>query len=241
MSRLLPRRTCRLAAATAHHAHRRPADGHVQPSTPVPRQRLALTTAGIAASLRANTAADIQRIFFDPIDKAHSAEMIAPSSASRFSASRSRSRSAARCSTHRDGPAAAGRGMCLAVGSLVMVFAGSLAGGSGVYTVLWGGALVVGIGWGLVETVINPLMTSALSGATRPPSSNPARVVAGRPGHRRPARRGDVGAPAWAGRRSWRSSLIPALASCCSASASRFRRPSAPRPAYRWARCSASC
>src|SRR3954471_9986458 len=37
---------------------------------------LALTTAGIAASLRANSAADIQRIFLDPIDKAHSAEMI---------------------------------------------------------------------------------------------------------------------------------------------------------------------
>src|ERR1044071_2198141 len=37
---------------------------------------LALTTAGIAASLRANSAADIQRIFLDPIDKVHSAEMI---------------------------------------------------------------------------------------------------------------------------------------------------------------------
>ena len=37
---------------------------------------LALATAGIAASLRANSAADIQRIFLDPIDKAHSAEMI---------------------------------------------------------------------------------------------------------------------------------------------------------------------
>ena len=33
--------------------------------------------AGIGASLRANTAADLQRVFFDPIDKAHSAEMIA--------------------------------------------------------------------------------------------------------------------------------------------------------------------
>jgi hypothetical protein len=38
---------------------------------------LALTMAGIGASLRANTAADLQRVFFDPIDKAHSAEMIA--------------------------------------------------------------------------------------------------------------------------------------------------------------------
>src|SRR5712691_11524183 len=38
---------------------------------------LALTTAGISASLRANTAADLQRIFLDPIDKVHSAQMIA--------------------------------------------------------------------------------------------------------------------------------------------------------------------
>src|SRR5436853_6688354 len=36
---------------------------------------LALFTAGMAASLRANIASDLQRIFFDPIDKAHSAEM----------------------------------------------------------------------------------------------------------------------------------------------------------------------
>src|SRR5665213_4408723 len=37
---------------------------------------LALFTAGVAASLRADVASDLQRIFFDPIDKAHSAEMI---------------------------------------------------------------------------------------------------------------------------------------------------------------------
>src|SRR5665213_4554284 len=36
---------------------------------------LALFTAGVAASLRADIASDLQRIFFDPIDKAHSAEM----------------------------------------------------------------------------------------------------------------------------------------------------------------------
>src|SRR5437764_14508956 len=37
---------------------------------------LALAMAGINASLRANTAADLQRIFLDPIDKVRSAEMI---------------------------------------------------------------------------------------------------------------------------------------------------------------------
>src|ERR1700733_16303780 len=38
---------------------------------------LGLCTAGIANAIRANTAADLQRTFLDPIDKAHSAEMIA--------------------------------------------------------------------------------------------------------------------------------------------------------------------
>ena len=38
---------------------------------------LALATAGICAAVRANTAGDLQRIFLDPLDKAHSAERIA--------------------------------------------------------------------------------------------------------------------------------------------------------------------
>src|SRR5437870_11216242 len=37
---------------------------------------LALFTAGLGASTRANIAGDLQRIFFDPIDRIHSAEMI---------------------------------------------------------------------------------------------------------------------------------------------------------------------
>ena len=52
-------------------------------SPPYARARLflvssvALTMAGIGASVRANTAADLQRIFLDPIDAMRSAEMIA--------------------------------------------------------------------------------------------------------------------------------------------------------------------
>ena len=122
---------------------------------------LALTTAGIAASLRADTAADIQRIFFDPIDKAHSAGMIGAVLGIPFLGF---AVTIAIGSPLLDligmGLLLPIAGICLAAGSLVMAFAGSLAGGSGVYTVLWGGALTVGIGWGLVETVINPLMTS---------------------------------------------------------------------------------
>jgi fucose permease len=43
---------------------------------------------------------------------------------------------------------------------LLMIFAGQLASGASVYTVLWTGALVAGIGWGLVETVVNPLIAA---------------------------------------------------------------------------------
>ncbi len=38
---------------------------------------LAFAMAGINASLRANTAGDLQRVFLDPIDAVHSAKMIA--------------------------------------------------------------------------------------------------------------------------------------------------------------------
>jgi len=38
---------------------------------------LALAMAGISASLRANTASDLQRIYLDPVDAVHSAERIA--------------------------------------------------------------------------------------------------------------------------------------------------------------------
>jgi fucose permease len=51
-------------------------------------------------------------------------------------------------------------GVCFAIGALIMMFAGSLAAGAGVYNVIWIGALVTGIGWGLVETVVNPLIAS---------------------------------------------------------------------------------
>ena len=37
---------------------------------------IALFTAGLAAALRASVASDLQRIFLDPIDKAHSTELI---------------------------------------------------------------------------------------------------------------------------------------------------------------------
>ena len=42
----------------------------------------------------------------------------------------------------------------------MMAFAGNFVSGANVYWALWSGALVAGIGWGLAETVINPLIAS---------------------------------------------------------------------------------
>jgi MFS family permease len=50
-------------------------------------------------------------------------------------------------------------GICFIIGTLIILFAGDISSSAGmsVYNVIYGGAVVTGIGWGLVETVINPL------------------------------------------------------------------------------------
>jgi MFS family permease len=117
---------------------------------------LALTMAGVGAALRANTASDLQRIFLDPIDKAHSGEMIATVLGLPFLGF---ALTIAIGSPLLDyvgmGLLLPLSGVCFTVGALIMIVAGSLATGAGVYTVVWIGALITGIGWGLVETVVN--------------------------------------------------------------------------------------
>ena len=49
-------------------------------------------------------------------------------------------------------------GILISAGMATMAFAGNLASGAGVYNVLWLGAAVAGVGWGLVEGVMNPLI-----------------------------------------------------------------------------------
>src|SRR5271168_530979 len=115
---------------------------------------LALATCGISAALRANTALDLQRVFFDPIDAAHSAEKIANILGVPFLGF---ALTIAIGSPLLDYigmrlllPLA---GVCFSVGMLMMVFANSLASEGGVYNMLWLGAAIGGIGWGLAETV----------------------------------------------------------------------------------------
>jgi MFS family permease len=122
---------------------------------------LALTTAGVGAALRANTAGDLQRVFFDPIDKAHSAQMIGNILGLPFLGF---ALTIAIGSPLLDyigmGLLLPLSAVCFTIGAFIMIFAGSLSSGAGVYNVLWMGALITGIGWGLVETVINPLIAS---------------------------------------------------------------------------------
>jgi fucose permease len=103
----------------------------------------------------------MQRIFLDPIDKAHSAEMIASVLGLPFLGF---AVTIAIGSPLLDyigmGLLLPLSGVFLSLGMLLMIFAGDLATGAGVYTVLWIAALVAGIGWGLVETVVNPLIAS---------------------------------------------------------------------------------
>ncbi len=122
---------------------------------------IALAMSGISAALRANTAADLQRVFFDPVDRLHSAGMIASILGVPFLGF---ALTIAIASPLLDYigmslllPLS---GICFSVGTLLMVFAGNISTGAGVYDVIWLGAVIVGIGQGMVETVINPLIAT---------------------------------------------------------------------------------
>jgi MFS family permease len=122
---------------------------------------LALVAAGMAASLRADVASELQSIFLDPIDKTRAAEMIANILAVPFIGF---ALTIAIGSPLLDiigmGLLLPLAGVMFIAGTLTLVFAGSLASGAGVYNVLYIGAVISGIGWGLVETVVNPLIAT---------------------------------------------------------------------------------
>jgi MFS family permease len=122
---------------------------------------LALCMSGIANALRANAASDIQKTYLDPIDSLRSAEMTGTVLGVPFLAF---AITIAISSPLLD---IIGMGLllplaaiCVPLGMLMMGFAGQIATGDNVYWVLWAGAAISGIGWGLTETVINPLVAS---------------------------------------------------------------------------------
>ena len=120
---------------------------------------LALVMAGVNAAVRANIAGDLQRTFLDPIDKVHSAEMIATVLGVPFLGF---AITIAIGSPMLDYigmrlllPLS---GLLFTIGTFLMMFAGQISSGSGIYTTLFTGAAIAGVGWGMVETVINPLI-----------------------------------------------------------------------------------
>jgi MFS family permease len=122
---------------------------------------LALTMAGINFSMRANTASDLQRVFLDPVDPIHAATMIGTILGLPFLGF---------AFTIAIGSPLLDyigmrlllplSGICFSLGMMTIMFADQFASGAGIYTVLWIGALMTGIGWGLVETVVNPLIAT---------------------------------------------------------------------------------
>jgi MFS family permease len=118
---------------------------------------LALFTAGVAYSLRADVAGDLEAIF-KTVDPVNSGNMLAEVLGVAFLGF---------AFTILIGSPLLDyigmalllpmSGVCFIVGSGIMVMAPTIAQGGSIYTATWAGALICGIGWGLVETVINPL------------------------------------------------------------------------------------
>jgi MFS family permease len=119
---------------------------------------IALTTAGISFSLRSSVAEVLRTTFFDPIDKLHSAEMIGGALGVAFLGF---AFTIAIVSPVLDnlgiGRVLQASSLCFIFGTLIVIFAGDLQGTLGIYRTIWLGMLLTGVGWGLVETAINPL------------------------------------------------------------------------------------
>ena len=119
---------------------------------------LSLVTAGISFALRGLVTPALKTAFFDQIDFANSASLVGGALSVAFLGFAITiavgSPLLDLLGMHRLLPLSS---VCFAVGSLEMIFAGQIAQGAGVRWVIWSAALIMGVGWGLTETVINPL------------------------------------------------------------------------------------
>jgi hypothetical protein len=122
---------------------------------------LALVTAGVSFSMRASIATALRVTFFDPINATHSEEMIgAVLGIASLGFAITIAVGSPLCDYLGMGVLLALSSLCFIGGTLIVDFAGQLASGASVYWVLWGGVALLGVGWGLVEAVINPLITT---------------------------------------------------------------------------------
>src|SRR5262245_19093073 len=122
---------------------------------------IALTTTGIGFSIRGNIASELQADLFDPIDKLHSAEMVATALGVVFLGYA--------CTIAIGSPLLDFIGMgrllrisalCFFVGTGIVLTSRTVASvqsAVSLFRVVWLGMLIIGVGQGLVETVINPL------------------------------------------------------------------------------------
>ena len=119
---------------------------------------IALATAGIGFSIRGDAAGAMKAHFFDPVDQLHSAEMIGSVLGILFMGF---AVAIAVGSPLLDyfgmGRLLGISGASFIIGNLIVLFADHIHVGFPVFWVVWIGMLLVGIGQGLVETVINPL------------------------------------------------------------------------------------
>ena len=121
---------------------------------------LALFTAGAAVSVRAGTAVHMRSDYLDALDPVHAGERIGAVLGAAFAGfAVTLFLVSAVLARIGFGRALAAAAACLIAGFVLVAHAGSL--GLSPYTGLLIGMTVQGFGWGLVETVINPL-TSAL-------------------------------------------------------------------------------
>jgi MFS family permease len=125
---------------------------------------IALTTTGIGFSIRGNIASELQVDLFDPVDKLRSAELVATALGVVFLGF---AFTIAIGSPLLDyigmGRLLTLSSLCFVVGTVIVLFAKNLAQAQetlSLFRIVWVGMLIIGIGQGLVETVINPLAAS---------------------------------------------------------------------------------
>jgi predicted MFS family arabinose efflux permease len=123
---------------------------------------LALFTAGLSFSLRAAIISSIESEILAPLDPMHSGQLAGTLLGTAFLGF---ALTLALGSVVLDrfgmGRMLATAGLCFAFGTKLVIAASTLAEGPAVYTLLRGGFLLSGLGWGFMECSINPL-TAAL-------------------------------------------------------------------------------
>ena len=122
---------------------------------------IACTTNSISFVMRTSIAGDIQKAFFDPIDPIHSATLLGSALGIAFLGFA--------CTVALGSSLLDFLGMrniltlcslSFITGTLLTIFADSIAQGAAIYWAVWAGMLLSGIGWGCSEAVINPLTTT---------------------------------------------------------------------------------